>query len=133
MPAKQLSRMCSGWEESVNHMNALKTHLSCQPHKISYNDWMHLFHSLQIRWPYVEHHNEISITWEWIPCGIKNLVCIFSAGGKISHKWVVHYCGDWWFCKIRAYSFYLAGYKLGKCNGMKKLHFEYRFKYYIQP
>lgn len=28
---------------------------------------------------------------------------------------------------------YLAGYKLGKCNGVKKLPFEYRFKYYIQP
>ena len=34
-------------------------------------------------------------------------------------------------CKIRASSYSFAGYKLGKCNRVTKVHFEYRFIYYV--
>lgn len=67
--------------------------------------------------------------------GFKDLVCIFlSAEGKIvtSELFMIVAAGD----SVRleqVLSDYLAGYKLGKCNSVKKLHFEYRFKYYIQP
>lgn len=86
-----------------------------------HNDWMHLFLSmLHIRW--FQEHNEISIVWEWIPCGNKDLVCVFTTEGKnsVSGKQAVHYGGDWWLCKIRASSYSFAGYKLGKCNCVNK-------------